>query len=218
MKASQEVSLENRNPFLNPFGEVDCHERYLPHWQQGDAWQFVTWRLADSLPQSKLMEWRSERDAWLARHPEPWDDAVTREFHERFSSRMDQWLDTGHGSCVLRHTSCAEVVAGALRHFHGERYALGAFVVMPNHVHVLFSPRPGCDLADIVQSWKSYTAKEINKLLGRKGTLWQEEYWDRLVRHGEHLAACLRYIEEHPAKAHLRSGQYVLENYFAEQQ
>ncbi|MBI2425373.1 MAG: transposase [Candidatus Hydrogenedentes bacterium] len=199
-------------PFFNPFEEIDHHRRNLPHWQQGETWQFVTWRLADSLPQTKLEEWRSEKEAWLKRHPRPWDDAVELDYHRTFSARVDEWLDAGHGACVLKQPACAEVVAGALRHFDGVRYSMGAFVVMPNHVHVLFRPGPDQDLADILHSWKSYSAKTINKAIGKTGTLWQEEYWDRMIRNEAHLAACLQYIEDNPRRADLSIGEFILEN------
>jgi type I restriction enzyme R subunit len=173
----------------------------------------VTWRLADSLPQSKLAQWQAERDAWQARHPEPWDDATKREYRERFTSQVERWLDAGHGSCVLRHPDCAETVAGALRYFNGDRYVLGAFVVMPNHVHVLFRPTAGYDMSGIAHSWKSFTAKAINRILGRTGTLWQQESWDRMVRNEAQFEACLNYIQENPKFAGLSGGEYVVERF-----
>ncbi len=189
--------------------ERHCH--HLPHWQQDTVWQFVTWRLADALPRVKLDEWTAEQDAWLKFHPPPWDATTAQEYHRLFSGRLDEWLDAGHGGCLLRDVRCAKIVAGAFRHFAGARYDLGVFVVMPNHVHILFRPRPGETLAKIIHSWKSFAAKEINKLLARSGPLWQEDYWDRLVRGEAHLAACVRYIEENPIKAHLPPGEYILE-------
>jgi len=200
-------------PFLNPAAETERHARNLPHWHQDAVWQFVTWRLADSLPQSKLARWRAERDAWLERHPEPRDDATKREYRERFTSQVESWLDAGHGSCVLRHPDCAKIVAGALRYFNGDRYALGAFVIMPNHVHVLFRPATNRSVQSIMHSWKSYTAKAINKILGRTGTLWQAESWDSMVRNQAQFEACLNYIRDNPKFAGLTAGEYVFERF-----
>ncbi|MDZ4344994.1 MAG: DEAD/DEAH box helicase family protein, partial [Candidatus Binatia bacterium] len=73
----------------------------LPHWRQDGATYFVTFRLADSLPQEKLAEWRKERDQWLGQHPEPHNEAARKEYYERFPQRLQQWLDAGTGSCVL---------------------------------------------------------------------------------------------------------------------
>ena len=92
------------------------------------------------------------------------------------------------------------MVADALLHFHGERYALDRFVVMPNHVHVLFHPLAENKLADIVGSWKRFTSRGINKELRREGALWQREYWDRLVRSERHFRWVREYIDRNPEK------------------
>ncbi|MCC6795511.1 MAG: transposase [Candidatus Hydrogenedentes bacterium] len=197
--------------FFNPYEDVIEHWHNLPHWQQEDVWQLVTWRLGDSIPKSKLDEWYAGKQAWLKAHPQPWDEATAREYHLCFSARIDGWLDAGHGSCVLRNPRCATIVADALRHFAGERYVLDAFVVMPNHVHALFRPIPPHELEDILHSWKSFTAKAINKLVNRTGPLWQEDYWDRMIRNEAHFHACQRYIVENPINAKLSAKEYILD-------
>lgn len=160
--------------FLDPNEPVDIHEHRLPHWQQGAVSYFVTWRLADSLPQAKLSQWQQDKDIWIRFHPEPWTDEVEEEYHQRFSDQIDEWLDAGEGSCVLRDPTLSRIVAGALHHFDRERYDIEAFVVMPNHVHTLFQLRDEHRLEDTLQSWKGFTAREINKRVGQRGTLWQE--------------------------------------------
>lgn len=130
------------------------------------------------------------------------------EYHERFSARIDRWLDAGHGECLLRPAFCSHLVATALRHFDETRYKLGPFVVMPNHVHVLFQCFPAWPLPGIVHSWKSFTAKAINRHLGRSGPLWQEDYWDRMIRHSTHWHACRKYIVNNPVN--LKPGDYEL--------
>jgi type I restriction enzyme R subunit len=197
------------SPFFNKYAETDTHRRNLPHWQQGHVWCFVTWRLADSLPKAKLDQWNTERNYWLKQHPQPWDEATEADYHEQFSNRIDAWLDQGVGSCLLREPAHAKSVAESLRHFAGDRYVLGSFVVMPNHVHVLLRPLGAYSLAEIVKSWKGFTAHEINKLRGGKGTLWQEEYWDRLVRNEKHFAKCEQYIHDNPVKAGLKAGEFI---------
>jgi REP element-mobilizing transposase RayT len=74
---------------------------------------------------------------------------------------------------------------------------------MPNHVHALLTPCPGWDLGKIVHSWKSYTANECNKLLGRSGAFWQKEGFDRYVRNEVHYYNAAAYIENNPVKAGL---------------
>jgi len=75
---------------------------------------------------------------------------------------------------------------------------------MPNHVHAVVRPLPGHELADILHSWKSFTAKKINGVLGQEGQLWQEEYYDHLVRDEEELAAIISYVVSNPHRAGLR--------------
>ena len=184
--------------FYNKQSETDTHRRNLPHWQQGHVWCFVTWRLADSLPKAKLDQWNTERSDWLKQHPEPWDEEAETAYHEKFSRQIDEWLDQGNGSCVLRDSANATIVAEAVRHFDGERYEIASFVVMPNHVHVLFRPLGGHVLADIVKSWKGFTGREINKRMGKTGVLWQDEYWDRLIRNERHFFKVAKYIRDNP--------------------
>jgi len=103
--------------FFDPHAEIDITQRNLPHWEQPDSTYFVTFRLADSLPASKLAELEEERATWLKFNPEPWSDDQRREYYRRFTARLDEWLDAGSGSCVLRDERTAKVVADALNHF-----------------------------------------------------------------------------------------------------
>ena len=127
-------------------------------------------------------------------------DEEEAEYRELFAERIQRWLDAGHGSCILRQADSRQIVEDALRHFADIRYSLYAFVVMPNHVHVLFMPEEGCDGRTIVQGWKSYTAKMINKLLNRNGIVWQKESYDHLVRNAEEFNAIRAYIRGNNAK------------------
>jgi hypothetical protein len=136
----EDLGRDGPAPFVNPFADIDITKNQLPHWQQGDCWIFVTWRLADSVPAEKLRQWHDEKAAWLKAHPEPRSEADTREFHARYSTAIEDWLDAGHGSCLLRNPDARRIVVDALRFFAGQRYELGHWVVMPNHVHVLFRP------------------------------------------------------------------------------
>jgi len=91
-------------------------------------------------------------------------------------------MDRGYGTCQLAQPEIAELVADALQHFDGERYLLGSFVIMPNHVHALVRPVMGHELSKILHSWKSFTATQANRRLQRTGTFWQEESFDHIVR------------------------------------
>ena len=172
--------------FFDEYAPIDQREHRLPHWQQDDVACFITWRLNDALPTGVAQQWRVEREAWLRHHPHPWDDATEHEYHQRFSENIERLLDQGSGSCLLRASENARIVAAAFMRFNGDCYEMDAFVVMPNHVHVLFRPNAPHTLSKIVKGWKGSTARELNLSLGRSGPLWQEDYWDRLLRSEEH--------------------------------
>jgi valyl-tRNA synthetase len=160
--------------------------------------------LADSLPAAKVEQLEDERALWLAHHPLPWSDADKRQYYDRFSAKIDQWLDAGHGSCLLADDEVAQNVGGALKFFDGQRYELGAWVVMPNHVHALVAPKEGHDLGAILHSWKSFTANRINEQLHRSGPLWQHESYDHIVRNEAALLRIEEYIERNPEKAGIK--------------
>jgi REP element-mobilizing transposase RayT len=196
--------------YFNSRGQIVFSANRLPHWQQAGGIYFVTFRLADSVPKQLLDRWVAEREGWLRFHPSPWSQEEEREYHERFTGAMERWLDAGHGSCVLRRPECARVVESALRHFDGQRCDLFTSVVMPNHVHALFRLREGHTLEKMVHTWKRFTARRVNAMLGSRGHLWQRDYFDRLVRDYAHFGRCVRYIRRNPEKARLRSGEYLL--------
>ena len=163
---------------------------YLPHFDEPDRIQFITYRLADSMPQAFL----DAADEALRR------GEITEAGRRK---RIEYYLDQGHGACWLRDPAIAELVEGSLRHFDGERYRLLAWCVMPNHVHALAEMIVGFPLADVVQNWKSYTAHEMNRMLGRRGRVWQPEGFDRYIRDEKHFNRVVGYIEENPLNAGL---------------
>ncbi|MGJ8642893.1 MAG: transposase [Luteolibacter sp.] len=182
--------------FLDPEKPIDKRKGNLPHWHQDDTWVFVTWRLADSLPEEVVAKISNEREEWERSHPKPWDSEDMKEYNRLFTLRFESLLDDCHGSCCLRDPMVRKVVTGSLHHFDGDRYDLDCYVAMPNHVHVLFSIREGHSLSEIMHGWKSFTAHEIRKIIGGEGALWQREYWDRLMRSQKHFDWVRRYIEE----------------------
>jgi hypothetical protein len=194
--------------FYDERSELAITVRDRPHWKQYDKIHFVTWRQADSLAQAKLKELAIERAQWLRIHGDKdvraLDPPVRREYYRLFHERVEHWLDAGAGSCVLRREDPRMEVVEALRFFDGERYRLGTFAVAANHVHVLVVPIEGSDLSRITHTWKSYTAKSINRLLGRAGTLWRAESFDHIVRSEGSLRKFEEYICEHD-----RQGAYV---------
>ena len=117
--------------------------------------------------------------------------------------RIELALDRGYGSLVLGNPEIAGLVEQALLYFDGTRYRLQAWVVMPNHVHVLITPLGEWTLSQITQVWKSYTARKANIALRSHGKFWAPEYFDRVIRDEVHYANVVAYIAANPVKAGL---------------
>ena len=188
-------------PSPNPRGR-------LPHWEAERGTYFVTFRLADSLPQPVRESFEFERQDIIKTAQQQGRELTSAErkrLDQLFSERIDQHLDRGAGACHLARPEVADLVARALQHFDGKRYRLEAWCVMPNHVHAVFTTFPGHFLDKILHSWKSFTANQANRILGLTSPFWQREYYDRLVRNGTERNRFIRYVVDNPVRANLRN-------------
>ncbi len=173
------------NPLLPTPG---WHSRgCLPHLDLPGLIQSISFRLGDSLPRDAVEQIYSST--------KPDDPERLRQ--------AERLMDAGQGACWLRRPDIASFVEDALLHGDGERYRLICWVVMPNHVHTLIETRDGHPLPKIVHGWKSFTANQANRDLGRTGQFWARDYFDRYIRDDRHLAAVIAYIENNPVKAGL---------------
>ena len=170
---------------------------YLPRFESCEAIQHVTFHLADSVARKTFLRIESE----LKFLPDEKRDAERRK-------RLDAWLDGGLGSCVLRESRTAEMMQGALLRFGLRRYRLLAWVIMPNHVHVLFQPLNGWTVAKIVASCRNFrrgrfaigghkTGKRPVALCGI------ESIGTEYIRDAKHLAKAIEYTHMNPVKAGL---------------
>lgn len=190
---------------------MDITQQTLPHWVQPGVSYFFTFRLADSVPQSLLNEWIRQRAAWLAHHPPPWSPSDTLEYAERFTERMDAWLDAGHGSCALRDREVRQLVEDAITKFDGIRLHLDCAVLMPNHVHLLLKPNDDENVFKLIGGMKGYSARVCNAHLNRTGeAFWMEDSYNRIVRDYDELRAFRDYIRRNPIEAKLREGEFTL--------
>lgn len=162
------------------------HERgYLPHRDEPGLTQLVTFNLADAFPLALRSKW----------------EALLQVEDDRERQRqLEEYLDCGHGDCLLRRADVAQLVENALRYRHGPDYELRAWVIMANHVHVLFKVG-AVPMSRTLEDWKKFTAHEANKLLNRRGQFWQEDYWDTYMRDAAQELRARRYIENNPVKA-----------------
>jgi REP element-mobilizing transposase RayT len=189
--------------YMNPDLPIRKSGGELPHWQQGGVLQFVTFRLGDALPLSLIRDWKEERLQWMAQHPRPWTAGIEAEYHRNFTAKIERWMDQGLGSCLFADPEARQVLEECLMRFEGERVWHEAWVIMPNHVHVLF--RPAVSLEKLVQAWKGHSAR----VLGR-GPIWQRDYRDTMIRDEDHYANVIRYIRRNPLKAKLAEGKVTL--------
>jgi hypothetical protein len=192
--------------FFDEVGPTIKRQRRGPHWRQDGKLYFVTWRQADSIPREQREEIERERAAWQERHSgvplELLPEGSRRAYLRLYHKRVQQFLDAGYGSCVLKQKAALDIMLTALHHFEGSRYRLGSFAVAGNHVHVLVTPFPGIDLSQVQHSWKSFTANAINKALGLNGPLWRPESYDRIVRDQNELERIEDYILGHAHQGH----------------
>ncbi len=173
-------------------------ERSLPHWQQKGTTYFITFRLADSIPIDVIKKIKAECELWLKQHSEPYFDDEWCQYNKLFSERIQNLLDAGSGSFILKNKAVLDIVKNALLHFEGKRYKLGEWVIMPNHVHVLVKPLNSWPIEKITHSWKSFTANEINIKIGKTGIVWQHESYDHIVRSEKQLSLIELYIINNP--------------------
>jgi type I restriction enzyme R subunit/putative DNA methylase len=179
----------------------------LPHLKREGGTYFVTFRLDGTLPAELIQRLKREREAIIKQAlaaKRPLTRQERKELFRWYSTRVDAYLDAGHGECFLKQPEIAELVAGAVRYFDGQRYQLRSWVVMPNHIHVVVLPKSPETLSKVLHSWKSYTSSEVNKVLGRMGnSLWQTESYDHLIRDDADLARCCEYTTMNPVSARL---------------
>jgi hypothetical protein len=147
------------------------HSRgYLPHYDGRELPQFITLHLADSVPRSVIETWKRELDT----------ENSTKD-KMLLCARIEKHADQGYGEAFLQDHRVAEMVQRTLLNNDGKKYRLSAWVVMPNHVHLLATRFVICALAEIMESFKSITSHKANRTLGRSGQFWMPDYFDRYI-------------------------------------
>lgn len=198
---------------MNHLSYRPFYQRHLPHIQPSGATLFVTFRLKGSIPQAvidQLLDERNRSEIALNTVSDPVERALRRSHTERiFFGKWDSELDTAQQSPRwLEDPQIAQMVADCLHHRDNVVYNLHAFCIMPNHVHMVCTPRTMVDndyhsLSAILHALKSYTAHEANRILARRGAFWQQESYDHVVRDDEELRRVVTYVLNNPVKARL---------------
>lgn len=161
---------------------------YLPHFDNGERIQFITFRLYDSVPEHVIEQWKNELN---------WRESLAADSKETIElyKRIELYADAGYGQCFLKDKRIFQLIENTLLHFDQQRYELYEWKIMPNHVHLLCKIYPAWNLENILHSWKSYTSHQANKILNRTGQFWMEDYYDRYIRDKTHFINTVKYIQ-----------------------
>jgi REP element-mobilizing transposase RayT len=199
------------------------YRRNLPHIQLPEATYFVTFRLTDTLPEKVISHLKQEYLA-ACRELDKTNDRekvkekyviAGRNYFDRFDDMLDKWAQKNDW---LRNPQIADLVSEAIHYRDGKEFELLCYCIMSNHVHMVihvqrsYIQRSGASLNDtkddtplykILQSLKSYTAREANKMLNRTGAFWQHENYDHVIRNDKEMEHYIRYTLDNPVKAGL---------------
>jgi putative transposase len=211
------------------------YRRQLPHYQQPDSTFFVTFRLANSLPEEVIIHLKEEnalQEKLLLRIKDEKDrNKKITDHRKQYFAKFDELLDkTGGGFHWLKDERVAEMLAESIHFRDGKEYELFAYCIMPNHVHLVFHVgrnavssnaisssnendvsrigRNGVSsyiVTSILQSLKKYTAIRANRILERTGVFWQHESYDHVIRDEKELERVINYVLNNPVKAGLAS-------------
>jgi REP element-mobilizing transposase RayT len=217
----QPCSGDLRSPisptYLNGDEKIDqSYAHRLPHWNQDGATYSVTFRLADSLPKhvtDTYLKEKLELEQLIRKAESEGEETTSRnlkiQFNDLFSKRMEEALEAGYGECHLKRKEITAAVLEAILRFEGERFELGAWCLMPNHVHLILKPHAGHQLSEILQGMKSASAKAANAILGKTGAFWQKESYDHLIRDAGDYEKQRSYVLNNPEKAGLVDWEFV---------
>lgn len=211
------VGFDPESPLTRDF---QTYQRHLPHWRAPGRCYFLTFRMRDSVPAKVMAAMQAETQAWQKRlaaaalqhrgklPPEEWE--AWQRFQQVQMRKLELTLDQGLGECLLRLPEQQQPLVEALHHFDGVRCTMLAYAIMPNHAHVVCRPMGDHTVEDLARSWKRHSADRIHRRLGRSGSLWQEESFDRIIRDAAHYRQAVRYIAKNPLKARLHPTQAVV--------
>ncbi len=159
---------------------------FLPHTEANGRPMMITFHLGDAIPQEAYNRLAAEAST-----------------PEQAQALAEKYLDKGRGKCWLERDDIGILVADAVRFYHKKSYHLIDWVIMPNHVHLVYD-QPKLPMGKIVRRLKSYTARQANKILGRTGeSFWQRDFFDRYARDPLHLYNMSCYTALNPVKAGL---------------
>ena len=172
------------------------HKRNLPHLYYNEGIYFITYRLYGSIPSSEIKIFRNlpEVRSGLRYHH-------YKSLLEKYDSLLHSTTNTVK---YLNQPEIMNICKSSIHYFDGSIYNIICYCIMPNHIHLVFELLNGTNrIGNILGSIKKYSAKKSNMILNRKGTFWQAESFDRLVRDDVELYFIIKYVLLNPVNAGL---------------
>ncbi|MBK8849960.1 MAG: transposase [Saprospiraceae bacterium] len=182
----------------------------LPHFYEGHYCFFITFRLADSLPQSVIVKLKEKFQFEIEKINIPDETQrkiIVEDLKSQFFQKYDYQLDSKpYGECVLRNREIAQILYDKILSYNNAYYDVKCFSIMPNHVHLLVARLSDENLPQVdkwMQLIKGGSAYLINKTLNRSGKLWAVESYDRYIRNEKHYRNSFYYTVNNPQMAGL---------------
>ncbi|MDE5794040.1 MAG: transposase [Muribaculaceae bacterium] len=195
--------------YLDKYKDIEqCYGGNLPHMHQDGTTQYVTFRLADSLPATKIQELNDLISQFKKANPEPWDQETQIDYWKMIGPKSERLLHNGYGNCLLRFPEVRKILIDSISYYDEKKYIVYAYIIMPNHVHMLIRPLGKYKIRDILHGIKGFSGFGINKLTCSHGEFWMRESFDRLVRSEAAYEHYMRYIISNPRN--LREGEFAL--------
>jgi len=176
------------------------YRKNLPHWEVYGKPIFDTLHIYGSLPEAVLNDFKKKRNDKFLKSKSKKEAEVIR---EQFI-RLEKYFDNNPTISLLTKKEIADFICDCfLEGNKRKQYKLHAFVVMPNHIHWMFSSLGIENLFTIRRRLKKITARRINQIIGRNGRLWMKEGFDHWIRTHQEFEKTIDYIENNPVKAGL---------------
>ena len=191
--------------FYNKDEETHITTGDVPHWSQRQKIYAVTFRLKDALPQHVVQAYLKECETTIKSDS---TDALQKR-KIMLHKKMLEYMDAGHGECILKKRETREIIEKEFEYISHDMALVHAYVIMPNHVHAIIETLNDTTIQNVMYAIKRNTAININKATGRSGiSVWQREYFDRLIRSYAHYEHAMNYITANPL--HCQEGEFTL--------
>ena len=194
----------SHNPFYNKDEAKIVTTGHLPHVSECQKLYAITFRLHDSLPHEVVMAYTEDSKRTFGDNVPSFKTKREAFLHKKMMAA----IDAGYGECLLKDKTARSIVEEAFEYIDNNMARVHAYVIMPNHVHAVLETLGETSIQQVMHSLKSYTALRINTCLHRKGSVWQREYYDRIIRNEAHYTNAINYIHDNPR--HCKDGEYTL--------